>query len=103
MKELFKELNSQNLELQKQLNELQIQARINAYSTEQQIILANNKHKNDMEMKLLDARIKGQDEVVKSETEIAKADAEIQKEALQLRQEELKTANLENKLFGGIN
>ena len=99
----IQELNSQNLELQKQVNELQIQARINAYSTEQQIILANNKHKNDMEMKLLEARINGQDEAVKSETEIAKADAEIQKEALQLRQEELKTANLENKLFGGIN
>lgn len=99
----IQELNSQNLELQKQVNELQMQARINAFSTEQQIILANNKHKNDMEMKLLDARINGQDEVVKSETEIAKADAEIQKEALQLRQEELKTANLENKLFGGIN
>ena len=99
----IQELNSQNLELQKQVNELQMQARINAYSTEQQIILANNKHKNDMEMKLLEARINGQDEIVKSETEIAKADAEIQKEALQLRQEELKTANLENKLFGGIN
>lgn len=99
----IQELNSQNLELQKLVNELQMQARINAYSTEQQLILANNKHKNDMEMKLLEARINGQDEVVKSETEIAKADAEIQKEALQLRQEELKTANLENKLFGGIN
>ena len=99
----IQELNGQNLELQKQVNELQMQARINAFSTEQQIILANNKHKNDMEMKLLEARINGQDEAVKSETEIAKADAEIQKEALQLRQEELKTANLENKLFGGIN
>lgn len=99
----IQELNSQNLELQKQVNELQMQARINAYSTEQQLILANNKHKNDMEMKLLEARLNGQDEEIKSETELAKADAEIQKEALQLRQEELKTANLENKLFGGIN
>ncbi len=99
----IQELNNQNLELQKQVNELQMQARINAYSTEQQLILANNKHKNDMEMKLLEARLNGQDEEIKSETELAKADAEIQKEALQLRQEELKTANLENKLFGGIN
>ena len=78
-------------------------ARINAFSTEQQIILANNKHKNDMEMKLLEARINGQDEEIKTDAELAKADAEIQKEALQLRQEELKTANLENKLLGGIN
>lgn len=99
----IQELNGQNLELQKQVNELQMQARINAYSVEQQLILANNKHKNDMEMKLLEARLNGQDEEIKSETELAKADAEIQKEALQLRQEELKTANLENKLFGGIN
>lgn len=99
----IQELNGQNLELQKQVNELQMQARINAYSVEQQLILANNKHKNDMEMKLLEARINGQDEVIKSEAELAKADAEIQKEALRLRQEELKTANLENKVFGGIN
>lgn len=99
----IQELNSQNLELQKQVNELQMQARINSFSVEQQLILANNKHKNDMEMKLLEARLNGQDEEIKSETEIAKADAEIQKEALRLRQEELKTANLENKLFGGIN
>lgn len=99
----IQELNNQNLELQKQLNELQTQARINAYSVEQQLILANNKHKNDIEMKMLEARLNGQDEEIKSETELAKADAEIQKEALQLRQEELKTANLENKLFGGIN
>lgn len=99
----IQELNGQNLELQKQVNELQMQARINAYSVEQQLILANNKHKNDMEMKLLEARINGQDEEIKTEAELVKADAEIQKEALQLRQEELKTANLENKLLGGIN
>lgn len=99
----IQELNSQNLELQKQVNELQMQARINSFSTEQQLILANNKHKNDMEMKLLEARINGQDVEIKTEAELVKADAEIQKEALQLRQEELKTANLENKILGGIN
>lgn len=99
----IQELNGQNLELQKQVNELQMQARINAYSVEQQLVLANNKHKNDMEMKLLEARLNGQDEEIKTEAELAKADAEIQKEALQLRQEELKTANLENKILGGIN
>lgn len=99
----IQELNAQNLELQKQVNELQLQARINAYSTEQQLILENNKHKNAMEMKMLEARIDGQEEDVKSETELAKANAEIEQEALKLRQEQLKTVDLENKVFGGMN
>ena len=99
----IQELNAQNLELQKQVNELQLQARINAYSTEQQLILENNKHKNAMEMKMLEARIDGQEEDVKSETELAKAEAEIEQEALKLRQEQLKTVDLENKVFGGMN
>lgn len=99
----IQELNAQNLELQKQVNELQLQARINAYSTEQQLILENNKHKNAMEMKMLEARIDGQEEDIKSETELAKAEAEIEQEALKLRQEQLKTVDLENKVFGGMN
>lgn len=99
----IQELNAQNLELQKQVNELQLQARINAYSTEQQLILENNKHKNAMEMKMLEARIDGQEEDVKSETELAKAEAEIEQEALKLKQEQLKTVDLENKVFGGMN
>ena len=95
----IQELNAQNLELQKQVNDLQLQARINAYSTEQQLILENNKHKNAMEMKMLEARIDGQEEDVKSETELAKAE----QEALKLKQEQLKTVDLENKVFGGMN
>lgn len=88
----IKNRDAQILELQKQLNDLQMQQQLQAYSTEQQIILNNQKFEHEKEMKLLDAQIAANNpaELAKTQAEIDKAQIGLEKEAISLRKEQIK-------------
>ena len=91
----IKNRDAQILELQKQLNDLQLQQQLQAYSTEQQILLNNQKHKQEMEMKILDAQIAAGNpaEMAKTQAEIDKAQMSVEKSAIDLRKEQIKALN----------
>lgn len=91
----IKNRDAQILELQKQLNDLQLQQQLQAYSTEQQILLNNQKFEHEKEMKLLDAQITANNpaEIAKTKSEIDKAQMSVEKEAISLRKEQIKAMN----------
>lgn len=91
----IKNRDAQILELQKQLNDLQLQQQLQAYSTEQQILLNNQKFEHEKEMKLLDAQISAGNpaEMAKTQAEIDKAQMSVEKEAISLRKEQIKAMN----------
>lgn len=91
----IKNRDTQILELQKQLNDLQLQQQLQAYSTEQQILLNNQKFEHEKEMKLLDAQIAAGNpaEMAKTQAEIDKAQMSVEKEAISLRKEQIKAMN----------
>ena len=91
----IKNRDAQILELQKQVNELQLQQQLQAYSTEQQILLNNQKFEHEKEMKLLDAQITANNpaEIEKTKAEIDKAQMSVEKEAISLRKEQIKALN----------
>lgn len=90
----IKNRDAQILELQKQLNDLQLQQQMQAYSAEQQILLNNQKFEHEKEMKLLDAQIAAGNpaEIAKTKAEIDKAQMSVEKEAISLRKEQIKAA-----------
>lgn len=91
----IKNRDAQILELQKQLNDLTLQQQLQAYSTEQQILLNNQKFEHEKEMKLLDAQITANNpaELAKTQAEIDKAQMSVEKEAISLRKEQIKALN----------
>ncbi len=91
----IKNRDAQILELQKQLNDLQLQQQLQAYSTEQQLLLNNQKFEHEKEMKLLDAQIAAGNpaEMAKTQAEIDKAQMSVEKEAISLRKEQIKAMN----------
>jgi hypothetical protein len=91
----IKNRDAQILELQKQLNDLQLQQQLQAYSVEQQILLNNQKFEHEKEMKILDAQIAANNpaEMAKTQAEIDKAQMSVEKEAISLRKEQIKALN----------
>lgn len=91
----IKNRDAQILDLQKQLNDLHLQQQLQAYSTEQQILLNNQKFEHEKEMKLLDAQIAAGNpaEMAKTQAEIDKAQMSVEKEAISLRKEQIKAMN----------
>lgn len=91
----IKNRDAQILELQKQLNDLQLQQQLQAYSVEQQILLNNQKFEHEKEMKILDAQITANNpaEMAKTHAEIDKAQMSVEKEAISLRKEQIKALN----------
>lgn len=91
----IKNRDAQIIELQKQLNDLQLQQQLQAYSTEQQLLLNNQKFEHEKEMKLLDAQIAAGNpaEMAKTQAEIDKAQMSVEKEAISLRKEQIKAMN----------
>lgn len=89
----IKNRDAQILELQKQVNDLQLQQQLQAYSTEQQILLNNQKFEHEKEMKLLDAQITANNpaEIAKTKAEIDKAQMSVEKSAIDLRKAEIAT------------
>lgn len=91
----IKNRDAQILELQKQLNDLQLQQQLQAYSVEQQMLLNNQKFEHEKEMKILDAQISANNpaEIAKTQAEIDKAQMSVEKEAISLRKEQIKALN----------
>lgn len=91
----IKNRDAQIIELQKQLNDLQLQQQLQAYSVEQQILLNNQKFEQEKEMRLLDAQLTANDpaELAKTKAEIDKAQMGVEKEAISLRKEQIKALN----------
>ena len=91
----IKNRDAQILELQKQVNELQMQQQLQAYSVEQQMLLNKQKFEQEKEMKLLEAQINANNpaEQAKTEAEIDKAQMSVEKEAISLRKEQIKALN----------
>ena len=91
----IKNRDTQILELQKQLNDLQLQQQLQAYSVEQQMLLNKQKFEQEKEMKLLEAQINANNpaEKAKIEAEIEKAKSSVEKEAISLRKEQVKAMN----------
>ena len=90
----IKNRDQQILELQKQLNDLQLQQQLQAYSTEQQILLNNQKFEHEKEMRLLDAQITAGNpaEQAKIKSEIDKSSMSVEKAAIDLRKAQLNAA-----------
>lgn len=89
----IKNRDAQIIELQKQIKDLQLQQQLQAYSTEQQILLNNQKFEHEKEMKLLDAQITANNpaEIAKTQAEIDKAQMSVEKSAIDLRKAEIAT------------
>ena len=84
--------DQQILELQRQINDLQMQQQLQAYSVEQQILLNKQKFEHEKEMKILEAQINANNpaEQAKTQAEIEKAQMGVEKEAISLRKEQIK-------------
>ena len=84
--------DQQIIELQKQLNDLQMQQQLQAYSVEQQMLLNDQKHKQEMEKLVLQERLKNENpaEQTKTNAEIEKAQMDVEKSAIDLRKEQIK-------------
>lgn len=87
----IKNRDAQILELQKQLNDLQLQQQLQAYSVEQQMLLNNQKFEHEKELKILDAQITANNpaEIAKTKAEIDKAQMSVEKSAIDLRKAEI--------------
>lgn len=90
----IKNRDAQILELKKQIGDLQMQQQLQAYSVEQQMLLNDQKHKQEMEKLILQEKLKSENpaEQAKTEAEVIKAQASIEKEAMSLRKEQIKDA-----------
>ena len=90
----IKNRDLQIIELQKELNDLKMQQQLQAYSTEQQILLNNQKFEHEKEMKLLEAQITANNpaEIAKTKAEIDKAQMSVEKSAIDLRKAQLNAA-----------
>ena len=84
-------LFQQILELQKQLNELQQQQQVQAYSLQREMLLEQQKFEHEKEMEILKARIDKNDpqEIMKADAEITKAQLDVEKAAVELKKEEI--------------
>ena len=83
----IKSRDQQILDLQKQINDLQMQQQLQAYSVEQQMLLNDQKHKQEMEKLVLQERLKNENpaEQAKTEAEIEKSKMAVEKSAIELR------------------
>lgn len=88
----IKNRDAQIIELQKQINDLQMQQQLQAYSVEQQMLLSKQKFEHEKEMKILEAQINSNNpaEQAKNQAEIEKAQMGVEKEAISLRKEQIK-------------
>ena len=87
----IKNRDAQILELQKQINDLQMQQQLQAYSVEQQMLLNDQKHKQEMEKLVLQERLNNENpaEQAKNQAEIEKSKMEVEKSAIDLRKAEI--------------
>lgn len=95
--ETLKQKDMQIAELTKQLNDLQNEQKLNAYSLDREIALSKLKHEQDLERIAFEAQVKESNpaEQAKTQAEIVKAQASIEKEAISLQKEQVKATQPE--------
>ena len=86
--------DQQIIELQKELNDLQMQQQLQAYSLDKEIELSKLKHAQEMEKLVIQERLKESNpaEQAKTEAEVMKAKSSVEKEALSLQKAQLNAA-----------
>lgn len=92
--ETLKQKDAQIAQLMQQVQELQQNEKLNAYSLDREITLSKLKHQQEMEKIAFEAQVKASDpaEQAKTQAEVAKAEMSVEKEALSLQKEEAKAA-----------
>lgn len=90
----IKKRDAQIAELQKQIEDLNNQQQIQAYSLQREMLLADQKFNHEKELKILDAQLEQSNPATQAKTqaEIYKANASIEKEALNLQKEQIKAS-----------
>ena len=90
----IKNRDQQIIDLQRQINDLQMQQQLQAYSLNKEIELSKLKHAQEMEKLVLQERIKESNpaEQAKTEAEVVKAKSSVEKEALSLQKAQLNAA-----------
>ena len=108
MTQMMQQKDQQIAELQKQIEQLQIEQKMNAYSLERESLLSRQKFEQDKEMKVLEFQLQQQNpaELAKSEAEIEKAQLGVAKEEISLQKEvaranQLPRANQPQQKFRG--
>jgi hypothetical protein len=94
MTQMMQQKDQQIAELQKQIEQLQTEQKINAYSLDREMVLSKLKHQQDMEKIAFEAQLKESNpaEQAKTQAEIAKAEMSVEKEALSLQKEQAKAS-----------
>ena len=92
--QLLMQKDQQIAELQKQIEQLQIEQKMNAYSLDRESLLSRQKFEQDKEMKILEYQLAQQNpaELAKTEAEVEKAQLGVAKEEISL-QKEVEKAN----------
>ena len=92
--QMLMQKDQQIAELQKQIEQLQIEQKMNAYSLDRESLLSRQKFEQDKEMKILEYQLAQQNpaELAKTEAEVEKAQLGVAKEEISL-QKEVEKAN----------
>ena len=102
--ETLKQKDMQIAELTQQVQELQNEQKLNAYSLQREIELSKLKHQQDLEKIAFEAQVKESNpaEQAKTQAEVAKAQMATEKEAISLEKEKVKASQPQIIVEGGI-
>lgn len=102
--ETLKQKDMQIAELTQQVQELQNEQKLNAYSLQREIELSKLKHQQDLEKIAFEAQVKESNpaEQAKTQAEVAKAEMAVEKEAISLQKEQVKASQPQVIVEGGI-
>ena len=97
----IKNRDQQIIQLQQRIAQLENDQKINAYSLEREMLLNDQKHKQELEKIILQEKIKQSDpaEQAKTEAEVVKAQSSVEKELIALRKEQVKA--MQSPVVGG--
>lgn len=93
--------DQQIIQLQQRIAQLEQDQKINAYSLEREMLLNDQKHKQEIEKIVIQERLKNENpaEQAKTEAEVVKAQTSVEKELIALRKEQVKA--MQSPVVGG--
>lgn len=93
--------DQQIIDLQQRIAQLEQDQKINAYSLEREMLLNDQKHKQEIEKIVIQERLKNENpaEQAKTEAEVVKAQTSVEKELIALRKEQVKA--VQSPIVGG--
>ena len=97
----IKTRDQQIIQLQQRIAQLENDQKITAYSLEREMLLNDQKHKQELEKLVLQERLKNENpaEQAKTEAEVVKAQTSVEKELIALRKEQVKA--MQSPVVGG--